>query len=406
VRQPPQASASGAHAAPPRAPLDALRLEQFIDLQRGLLVSAADPETLAERLVQGATLLLRVKGAAVGVVAEGRYRLLATYGLDAEYRAQYDGRSVQDASLGPALAAGRPLVLASLNGSAAALRTVLLPFELTDGSGALHLVFGDERSLTDDDLEMARTIALLVGVALGSARQRRRLVDLARLKGDALTAMAHDLRAPLNALLGYTSLLAEGAFGPLTDEQRDIATTLERQAVELVDLLGATLDVVRLETGRLPVRVEEFSLAEVVTSLLAGTFAHPTRSGRLHCNLPADLPPLHTDRGKVKQIVQNLIDNALKHGGGGRVELEIAFAPGRNLVHLAVRDQGPGIAPDLLPHVFEPFRRGSERGTGFGLYLVRSFAEALGGRVVAQSQPDRGTTVRVELPRVAPGAAV
>ena len=241
---------------------------------------------------------------------------------------------------------------------------------------------------------------------MGGARQRRRLVDLARLKGDALTAMAHDLRAPLNALLGYTSLLADGAFGPLTDEQRDIAATLERQAIELVDLLGATLDVARLETGRLPVRVEEFSLADVVTTLLAGTFAQPTRSGILCCSLPVDLPLLHTDRSKVKQIVQNLIDNALKHGGGGRVELEIALAPERDLVRLVVRDTGPGIAPDLLPHVFEPFRRGGQRGTGFGLYLVRSFAEALGGHVVARSEPDRETTVSVELPLVAPGARV
>ena len=406
MRQPPQATASGAQAAPPRAPLDALRLEQFIDLQRGLIVSACDPEILAERLVQGATLLLRVNGAAVGMVADGRYRLLATYGLGTEYRAQYDGRSLQDSTVGTALAAGRPLVLAFLDGDATALRTLFLPFEPSEGGGALHLVFGTERSLTDDDFELARTIALLVGVALGGARQRRRLVDLARLKGDALTAMAHDLRAPLNALLGYTSLLNEGAFGPLTDEQRDIAATLERQAIELVDLLGATLDVARLETGRLPVRVEEFSLADVVATLLAGTFAQPTRSGILCCNLPADLPLLHTDRSKVKQIVQNLIDNALKHGGGGRVELEIALAPVRDLVRLVVRDTGPGIAPDLLPHVFEPFRRGGQRGTGFGLYLVRSFAEALGGHVVARSEPDRETTVSVELPLVAPGARV
>jgi len=403
VRQPPQASASGAHAAPPRAPLDALRLEQFIDLQRGLLSGAWDPEALAERLVQGATLLLGVEGAAVGVVDKGRYRLLATYGLAVDHRAQYEARSVADPIAGAPLGAGRPLLHTFLNGGAPPPRGLLLPFELEGTSGALHLIFDAGRSLTDEDFELARTIALLVGVALTSARHRGRLVDLARLKGDALTAMAHDLRAPLNALLGYTSLLAEGAFGSLSDEQREIASTLERQAVELVDLLGATLDVARLETGRLPVRVEEFSLAEVVTTLLAGTFAQPTRSGILHCNLPADLPPLHTDRSKVKQILQNLIDNALKYGGG-RVELEIAVAPGRDLMRLIVRDAGPGIASDLLPHLFEPFRRGSERGTGFGLYLVRSFAEALGGRVVIQSQPDRGTTISVELPVVAPGA--
>ena len=403
MRQPPQANASGAQAAPPRAPLDALRLEQFIDLQRGLLSGALDPEVLAERLVQGATLLLRLDGAAIGVVDGERYRLLATYGLAVDHAAQYEARSVLDPTSGSPLGVARPLLHIFLNGGAPPPRGLLLPFELEGTSGALHLIFDAARSLTDEDLELARTIALLVGVALASARQRSRLVDLARLKGDALTAMAHDLRAPLNALLGYTSLLAEGAFGSLTDEQRDIASTLERQAIELVDLLGATLDVARLETGRLPVRVEEFSLADVVTTLLAGTFAQPTRSGILHCNLPADLPLLHTDRSKVKQILQNLIDNALKYGGG-RVDLRIVVAPGRDLVRLVVRDAGAGIASELLPHVFEPFRRGSERGTGFGLYLVRSFADVLGGRVVIQSQPARGTTISVELPVVAPGA--
>jgi len=86
------------------------------------------------------------------------------------------------------------------------------------------------------------------------------------------------------------------------------------------------------------------------------------------------------------------------------VDLGIVVAPGRDLVRLVVRDAGAGIASELLPHVFEPFRRGSERGTGFGLYLVRSFADVLGGRVVIQSQPARGTTISVELPVVAPGA--
>ena len=124
MRQPPQATASGAQAAPPRAPLDALRLEQFIDLQRDLLVSACDPEILAERLVQGATLLLRVNGAAIGVVADGRYRLLATYGLAVEHRAQYEARSVPDPIAGSPLGAGRPLLHTFLNGGAPPLREV------------------------------------------------------------------------------------------------------------------------------------------------------------------------------------------------------------------------------------------------------------------------------------------
>src|SRR5207237_1382367 len=207
------------------------------------------------------------------------------------------------------------------------------------------------------------------------------------MKGDALATMAHDLRAPLNALVGYAGLLGQGAFGPLAAEQRDVCTTLERQAVELVDLLGATLDVARLETGSLPIRSEEFALGELLAPLQTGTFALATREGRLTCRVPPGLPPLRTDRVKVKEIVQNLVDNALKHSDGRAVEIEVALAPEREAVRLTVRDRGPGIAADVLPHLFEPFRPGPgpERGTGFGLYIVRCFTEALGGHRRARS---------------------
>jgi signal transduction histidine kinase len=217
--------------------------------------------------------------------------------------------------------------------------------------------------------------------------------------------MAHDLRAPLNALVGYASLLDEGAFGALTGEQREISATLERLAIELVDLLGATLDVARLETGHLPLRAETFSVQDVVGGLTSGTFARASRDGHLVCALAPDLPALRSDRLKLKEIVQNLIDNALKHAAGATVEVGATLAPGRDAVRITVRDAGPGIAPELLPHLFEPFRPrpGGGRGTGFGLYIVRCFAEALGGSVGARSAPGDGTTMTVELPLVAPG---
>jgi len=382
---------------------DPLRVEQFVELQHDLLLVSGDPDTLPERMVQRTALFLGIAGAAVGVVEEGVYTVLATYGLGPEYGARYEGQSPLDSPLAPALGAGRPLVLDDLD-RGVAVRTLVLPFRGAELTGALHLVVDATASLGDQ--ELARTLAGLAGVALANARQCRRLSRLARVKGDALAAMAHDLRAPLNALVGYAGLLGEGAFGPLAPEQRDICTTLERQAIELVDLLGATLDVARLETGSLPVRSDEFELGELLSTLRASTFAHATREGRLTCRLPPDLPPLRSDRVKVKEIVQNLLDNALKHGDGRPVAIEVALAPERESVRLTVRDAGPGIAPDLLPHLFEPFRpgAGAGSGTGFGLYIVRCFAEALGGRVAAHSRPGEGTAITVELPLVAPGA--
>ncbi len=386
-----------------KSALDLFRLEQFVDLQRDLLLARGDPESLPAQLVQRAALFLHAAGAAVGVVQENRYTVLATYGLGKEYAARYEGQPPGDSALAPALLGGRPLVLNDVD-RGVAVRTFALPFRDPESAGALHLVVEATSSLDDGELELARALAGLAGVALANARQGRRLARLARVKSDLLTAMAHDLRAPLNALVGYAELLGEGAFGPLAPEQVDVCRALERQATELVDLLGATLDVARLEAGSLPVRSDEFALGELISTLRAGTFARATREGRLTCRLPPDLPPLRSDRVKVKEIVQNLVDNALKHSDGAPVAVEVAHAPAEETVRLTVRDAGRGIAPELLPHLFEPFHPGPEpsKGTGFGLYIVRCFAEALGGRVAARSQPGEGTAVTVELPLVAP----
>lgn len=383
-----------------RVALDPTRIEQFLALQRELF-TAADTTELAARLAQGIATFVGVDGVAVGVLDQGVYRVIGTYGVAPDYAARYDGTSLGDSELAPALVSGRPLILAASHG-ADVLQTLVLPFTGGDPDGAVHLITAAPECLRDEDIEYGRILAVIAGLALGSAERGRRLAAVARLKGDALATMAHDLRAPLNALVGYAGLLGEGAFGPLTAEQRQISATLERQAVELIDLLGATLDVARLETGRLPIRRDEFSLEDVLAALRAGTFARPTRDGRLACHIPADLPALHTDRIKVKEIVQNLVDNALKHSGERAVEVEAALSPARDALRLTVRNDGPGIPPDLLPHLFEPFHAGDANGTGFGLYIVRRFVEALGGGVAARSVPGAGTAVTVELPLVAP----
>ena len=396
-------------SAPHAAPVDVLRLEQFLDLQPTLLAGAGDPDALPERLVYAVAVFLGVEGTALGIVEDGHYRLLATHGLDPAYRWRFDGLAVHDEAIGAALAGRCPLALpAALDSDAGP--TLLLPFGVLARpgdpnpalAGALHVI-PPAGGLPDEIVTVARALAVLAGMALANARHARRLARIARVKGDALSAMAHDLRAPLNALVGYTNLLAEGAFGALTQEQREVAATLERQAIELVDLLNATLDVARLETGRLPLRVETFGLPEVLSALEAGTFARATHDRLIAWRAAPDLLPLRSDRVKVKEIVQNLVENALKHHAGGGVDVHVERAPDAGRVRITVRDRGPGIAPEVLPRLFEPFSPGDGGSTGFGLYLVRCLAEALGGRVAARSEPGEGTAITVELPLAAPG---
>src|SRR5207237_8116267 len=126
-------------------------------------------------------------------------------------------------------------------------------------------------------------------------------------------------------------------------------------------------------------------------------YQSPTPAGDCDGRYTARLPPLRTDRVKVKEILQNLVDNALKHTRAG-VAVEVAAAP-NDAVRITVRDAGVGIAPELVPQLFEPFRPGgSTGGSGFGLYIVRSFVDALGGRLAVRSDA-AGTTFTVDLPR-------
>jgi signal transduction histidine kinase len=376
--------------------IDGTRLEQFLSLQHGLLFSTGSDEALPDLLVHGIGSFLRLTGAAVGVRQDGEYRILAVYGPPLPYREQYhDG-----AQPAYGVTVARAAADTQGPGEVSTLQAIVLPFRVKDLVGALHLVAPGDAPLTASDLALARALAVIAGVALDNARQCRRLAQIARVKSDALAAMAHDLRAPLNALLGYAGMLRDGAFGPLTDEQHGVVQTLERQAIELIDLLGATLDVARLESDQLPIRSEEFSLGDVVAGLRAGTFARAAEAGVLSAKIAPDLPRLQTDRVKVKEILQNLLDNALKHSAG-RVEVEATAAPDSDSVRITVNDAGPGIDAALLPHLFEPFQPGTARtsGSGFGLYIVRRFTEALGGRVAAHSVPGEGTSVVVELPR-------
>jgi signal transduction histidine kinase len=201
--------------------------------------------------------------------------------------------AVDDSELAPALAGAHPSSERPRRGRP--LRTLILPFPATDTTGALHVVVAERIQPADDELQLARALAGLAGIALANARQCRRLAQVARLKGDALTAMAHDLRAPLNALVGYAGLLGEGAFGPLSAEQRDVSATLERQANELVDLLGAALDVARLGTAtsrsNRGVRSRRGRRRPRDEHVRARDSRPPPRQA-----VPPGLPPLRTDR--------------------------------------------------------------------------------------------------------------
>jgi signal transduction histidine kinase/CheY-like chemotaxis protein len=257
------------------------------------------------------------------------------------------------------------------------------------------------------DCRVGRGIAQLASLALEHARVRQELEQSNRLKSDFVATMSHELRTPLNIILGYSDLLREDEFGALVGEQREIVRRIESSARDLLEMVNATLDLSRLERGLAPLDVEPIALGEWLEEVGHKTGPLGLKAGvPLHVELAPRLPTLHTDPVKLKVIIRNLLGNAFKFTPHGSVTL--SARPHGDGVEIAVADTGSGIAPEILPIIFEPFRQGGDvntdhvPGVGLGLYIVHKLLDLLHGSITVESTVGRGSTFRVLLPRDLP----
>ncbi len=262
---------------------------------------------------------------------------------------------------------------------------------------------GRDEPFTRPQLRIAEGIAQLASLALEHARLVQELERTNRLKSEFVATMSHELRTPLNIIIGYTGLLREGAFGPLTAEQAETQERVDTKARELLDLIAATLDLSRLDTGRVKVERVAIDLATLFREIDAETCeAHRKPGVTYACRLAPGLPVLLSDPQKLKIVVKNLILNAAKFTDHG--EIAVAVQPRDGGVEISVTDTGIGIPAPVLPHIFEPFHQADSSstrrhdGVGLGLYIVRRFLDVLGGTVDVASELGRGSTFRVWLP--------
>jgi PAS domain S-box-containing protein len=233
--------------------------------------------------------------------------------------------------------------------------------------------------------------------------QSQELEKAYRLKSEFLANMSHELRTPINALIGYTSLMLDRIYGDLTVKQEEGLHRIQVSSQHLLALINDILDLAKIEAGKMPVHLERLSLNDLLHDVAAQMEPMVRRKGlEFTVQLPPEPVMMETDRTKVRQIVLNLISNAVKFTARGSVSVAARVA-GKE-VRIAVSDTGIGIRPQDLEVIFEEFRQVDQSrtreygGTGLGLSITRKLIALLGGDIAVTSQYGRGSTFTVTLP--------
>lgn len=242
-----------------------------------------------------------------------------------------------------------------------------------------------------------------VATAIEHARLYEAALSASEAKSDFLALISHELRTPLNAIMGYTELLQSTIPGPLTPKQREHLHSVQSNARHLLGLIEAILTYTRLEAGREYVLIERADLNDVVrdaASLIEPTAVEKGLSFRLV--LPDTPIPSETDPAKVKQLVLNLLTNAVKFTDTG--EIVVAAEADDEFARIRVHDTGVGIPREARERVFSPFWQAEETttrragGAGLGLSVARGLARVLGGDILIESTPGQGSTFTLRIP--------
>lgn len=247
-------------------------------------------------------------------------------------------------------------------------------------------------------------------------RSNEGLLRATRLKDEFVANMSHELRTPLNAILGNTEMLQEGIYGALNQRQSEAIATIDQSSAHLLELINEILDLARIESGQIELELVPTALVPLCESTLAFVRPMAEKKGlRLHFTAPATLPPVQADERRIRQVLINLLNNAVKFTpeGEGQVTLAVELLDGeealavsgrQRCVRLAVQDTGVGIAQENLSKLFSPFVQVESalnrqyEGTGLGLALVKRIVELHGGAVGVVSALGKGSQFSVVLP--------
>lgn len=227
-------------------------------------------------------------------------------------------------------------------------------------------------------------------------------------KSAFLANMSHELRTPLNAIIGFSEMMIKHTFGPLGhDKYGEYLGDIHMSAKHLLEIINEVLDMSKIEAGKVELDEQEIDMAGLIDSVVRIMTSRAFSSGlEIKEHVPADLPVLYADPRLVRQILINLITNALKYSDkSGSIDVIAAMDAQSNML-LTVRDYGVGIPKERIQEAMQPFgqihdptRSNTQQGTGLGLPLTKAMAELHGGRLTLESDTGQGTTVTIRFPR-------
>jgi len=259
---------------------------------------------------------------------------------------------------------------------------------------------GIVRYMSDKEEQLQHESSTWKASKVASDQMKRQAEEMAQIKSRLMSIVSHELRTPLSSLLGFTELLLEGEFEP--EQIRDFLNTIYTESKRMKDLLDEFLDMQRLESGRIELKMQALDFNEVL-KYISTTFKGYASGVNIFTSAPPDLPPLYGDKSKIEQIMRNFVSNAIKYSpNGGDVKIFVTFND--DFATVCVADQGLGIPEDSLSKLFQEFYRVERethvniKGTGLGLSITKQLIEAHGGKVWVESKLGAGSKFFFTLP--------